>query len=150
MVVIETGCVDDLPVVAPALRALKSARPESRVTVITRPGSAPALAGSPSVDRMLPLPDRERAGALGLFRLATWIRAQRFDAALVFDTSFRSALLAWLGGVPIRAGLACGRQGVLLTHRARRDPSACGVDERLRVLALLGIPSDGRGDTRSP
>jgi lipopolysaccharide heptosyltransferase II len=144
VLVIETGLMGELLVVTPALRAIKKSRPGAEVTVMAAPGSAPVLISNPHVDRLLPLSKRERAGLIGLVRLAFWIRAQRFDAVFVLHTSFRSALAAFLGGVPLRAGLSCEGRGFLLTHRTPRDRSAYEVDEHLRAVGLLGVPSDGR------
>lgn len=143
VLVIETGLLGELLVTTPALRALKRSRPGCEVTVMVTPGSAPVLVANPNVDRLLPLSRRERSGLAGLLRLASWIRAQRFDAALVLHTSFRSALAAFLGGVPVRAGFSCEGRGFLLTHKTPRDRSAYEVDEHLRVLALLGVEADG-------
>jgi len=142
--VIETGLIGELLVITPALRAIRKAHPRSRITVVARPGSAPVLVGNPAVDRLLPLTKRERGGFFGVMRMASWIRAKRFDAAFVFHTSFRSALMTAMGAVPVRAGLSCEGRGFLLTHRAARDRAAYEVDEHLRVVGLLGIPFDGR------
>ena len=144
ILVIETGLMGELLVTTPALRAVKTAWPGADVTVMVTPGSAPLLVSNPNVDRLLPLSKRERSGLTGLIRLAAWIRARRFDAALVFHTSFRSALLAFVGGVPVRAGLSCEGRGFLLTHKTPRDRSAYEADEHLRVAGLLGVPPDGR------
>ena len=144
VLVIETGLLGELLVITPALRAAKKAWPGSKVTVVVSPGSAPVLVGNPNVDRLLPLSKRERSGLLGVMRLSSWIRAKRFDVALVFHTSFRSALSAFLGAVPVRAGLSCEGRGLLLTHKVPRDRSAYEVDEHLRVLGLLGVESAGR------
>ncbi len=144
VLVIETGLVGELLVVTPALRALRKAFPDARVTVLVSPGSAPLLVGNPSVNRLLPIPKGQRSGLVRLLGLSAWIRAQRFDAALVFHTSFRSALLAALAGVPVRAGLSSEGRGFLLTHKAARDRAAYEVDEHLTVLGLIGVPPDGR------
>lgn len=144
ILVLETGLVGELLVVTPALRAIRKAYPKATVTAIVSPGSAPVLVGNPNVDRLLPLTKRERGGFLGLVRLASWIRAGRFDIAFVFHTSFRSALVAWMGAVPYRAGLSSEGRGFLLTHKVGRDRSAYEVDEHLRVVSLLGIRPDGR------
>jgi ADP-heptose:LPS heptosyltransferase len=144
VLVIETGLVGELLVVTPALRAFRKAFPGARVTALVSPGSAAVLVGNPSVNRLLPVAKGQRTGFAGLAALAAWARAQRFDAALVFHTSFRSALLAALAGVPIRAGLAYEGRGFLLTHKAKRDRAAYEVDEHLKVLGLLGVPPDGR------
>ena len=144
VLVVETGLLGELLVITPALRAIKRFRPGAEITVMVTPGSAPVLVSNPHVDRLLPLSKGERAGFLVLVRLSSWIRAQHFDAAFVFHTSFRSALAAFLGGVPVRAGLSCEGRGFLLTHRTPRDRSAYEVDEHLRVVGLLGVASDGR------
>jgi lipopolysaccharide heptosyltransferase II len=144
VLVIETGSLGELLVVTPALRAFRKAFPCARVTVLVSPGSSPLLVGNRAVNRLLPLTKEQRAGLAGVLRVAAWIRAQRFDVALVLHTSFRSALLAALAGVPIRAGLASEGRGFLLTHKAERDRAAYEVDEHLKVLGLLGVPPDGR------
>jgi lipopolysaccharide heptosyltransferase II len=144
LLVMETGLIGELLAVTPALRAIRKARPDAEVTVMVRPGSAPVLVGNPGVQKLLPLVGRERKGFLGLMRMASWVRSRDFDAALVFHTSFRSALIALMGAVPVRAGLACEGRGFILTHKKPRDRAAYEVDEHLAVLGLLGIPADGR------
>jgi ADP-heptose:LPS heptosyltransferase len=144
VLVIETGLVGELLVITPALRAVRRAWPGSRVTAVVSPGSAPVLVGNTDVDVLLPLSKSERSGVFGLLRLSSWIRSRRFDVALVFHTSFRSALAAFLGGVPVRAGLASEGRGFLLTHKCPRDRSAYEVDEHLRVVGLLGVEPHGR------
>jgi len=144
VLVMETGLVGELLVVTPALRALRRARPSARVTALVSPGSAPVLVGNPAVQRLLPLPKERRSGPGAVAALASWVRAQRFDAALVLHTSFRSALVAALAGVRVRAGLSCEGRAFLLTHRAPRDRTAYEVDEHLRVVGLVGVPPDGR------
>ena len=44
------------------------------------------------------------------------IRSQHYDAAIVVNRSFRSALLASLAGVPVRVGHDTDRRAFLLTH----------------------------------
>ncbi len=144
VLVMETGLLGELLVITPALRAVKRAWPDSRVTAIVAPGSAPVLVGNTNVDVLLPLSKKERSGFAGLLHLASWIRSRHFDVALVFHTSFRSALAAFLGGVPVRAGLSSEGRGFLLTHKCPRDRSAYEVDEHLRVVALLGVQPQGR------
>lgn len=144
ILVMETGLIGELLVITPALRAIRKHRPDAHVTVMVRPGSAPVLVGNPSVDRLLPLVGRERKGFWGLMRLASWVRSKDFDAAFVLHTSFRSALIALMGVVPVRAGLVCEGRGFTLTHKKPRDRTAYEVDEHLGVIGLLGVPPDGR------
>jgi heptosyltransferase-2 len=144
LLVMETGLIGELLVITPALRALRKHRPDAHITVIVRPGSAPVLIGNPNVDRLLPLSGRQRKGVWGLMSQASWVRSKDFDAALVLHTSFRSALIASMAAVPVRAGLSCEGRGFLLTHKKPRDRAAYEVDEHLAIVGLLGVPPDGR------
>ncbi len=143
ILVVETGLVGELLVTTPTLRAVKRAYPDASITVMVSPGSAPILVGNPAVSRLLPLRKEERTG-MGLFRVASWVRSQRFDVIFVLHTSFRSAMLAALGRGRIRAGLSCEGRGWLLNRRTPRDRTAYEVDEHLRVAGLLGIEPAGR------
>ncbi len=144
LLVIERGQIGELLVVTPALRALRKAYPEARITVMARPRSAPVLIDNPAVDRLLPISEKEAAGFAGVMRLSAWIRAKRFDAAFILHTSFRSALIVAWGAVPVRAGLTTEGRGFLLTHKAPRDPDAYRADEHLKVVSAVGIADDGR------
>jgi ADP-heptose:LPS heptosyltransferase len=142
VLVVETGSVREVLAATPALRAVRKARPEADVTMMVSPASARVLAGNPHVDRLLVLSERERRGFFGLMRLASWIRAKAFDAAIVFDAAFPNALAAAMGAVPLRAGLTRGRPGFVLPLRT--PGGANEIDDRLEVVRLLGVPPAGR------
>ena len=143
LLVMETGLIGELLLTTPLLRAIGKAFPSADVTVMVRPGSAPVLVGNPYVKKLLPLNAKERSGFLGVMRLASWVRSRDFDAVLVLDPSFRSALIALMGAAPVRAGFSTEGRGFILTHKRPRDRTAYQVDEHLAVLELLGVPSDG-------
>lgn len=143
VLVVATGAPGELLATTPALRAFRKAYPKSRVTAMVCPESAPVLVGNPNVDRLLPLDRKRRSGALGLAVLSTWIRAQHFDLALVYHTSFQSALTAAMGWIPRRAGLSNRGRGFLLTDAATGDGVAYEIGEHLKVPALLGVEPDG-------
>lgn len=143
LLVMETGLIGELLLATPLLRAIGKAFPAADVTVMARPGSAAVLVANPHVKKLLPLIGRERNGFLGVMRLASWVRSRDFDAVLVLDSSFRSALIALMGAAPVRAGLSTEGRGLLLTHKRPRGAAAYQVDDHLAVLELLGVPSDG-------
>lgn len=142
VLVVETGSVREVLAATPALRAVRTARPGADVTVMVSPASARALAGNPHVDRLLVLSERERRGFFGLMRLASWIRAKAFDAAIVFEPAFPSALAAAMGAVPLRAGFARGSPRFVLPLRTPGGGDE--IDDRLEVVRLLGVPPAGR------
>lgn len=142
VLVFATGSVRTVLAATPALRAVKEARPAADVTVMVSPPSARALVGNPHVDRLLVLSERERRGFFGLMRLASWIRAKAFDAALVFDTAFPNALAAAMAAVPLRAGFADRTPRLVLPLRVTRGGDEIGG--RLDVVRLLGVQPFGR------
>jgi heptosyltransferase-2 len=142
--VIETGFVGDVLVTTPALRAIRRACPDCSITALIRPASGIVLVGNPNVSRLLPLGKEDRSGPMAVLRVASWIRAQRFDAAFIFRPSFRSALLPALGGVPVRAGLSSEGRGLFLTHRAPFVREESEVRKHLKVVGLVGIPPAGQ------
>jgi lipopolysaccharide heptosyltransferase II len=83
---------------APAVRAIKLGRPDARVTILTRDKLADFWRAMPEVDEVIGVP--EDAGVLKV----AWRIRKRFDVAVLFPNSARSALEAWLAGIPRRVG----------------------------------------------
>jgi heptosyltransferase-2 len=81
--------------------------------VLVEPGRDRILEGSTDFDEVL----LERAGhsPAGLARLVRDLRRRRFDLALIFPNSFRTALIPFLARVPRRAGYRRNLRGPLLT-----------------------------------
>ena len=82
----------------PAVRAIKRGRPDAHVTI-----AAPAKLASiwkliPEVDEIISLPNKS------LFATVRLLRRQKFDVAILFPNSLRSALEVWLSGIPRRVG----------------------------------------------
>jgi lipopolysaccharide heptosyltransferase II len=89
----------DAVMMAPAVRAIRRGRPDLELTVVCQPKLADFWRTVSSVDRVVELP--QNGGILAASRL---IRAENFDAAVLFPQSLRVGLEAWLAGVPVRAG----------------------------------------------
>lgn len=103
----------DVVLCTPALKALREARPDLRVTALVKPQARVAVEGLPGIAEVLELPGTT-AGAT--WRMARRLRALGFDAALVFPKGFREALLVRLAHIPLRAGLDTDHRSILLTH----------------------------------
>ncbi len=107
-----TNWLGDAVLTIPALQAIARGRPDAQVTVLAPEKIAGLFADVPGVAAVLPIP----AGA-GVFGVASIIRrAGPFDAAVILPNSVRSALEAWLAGVPRRVGYAGHRRRWLLNQ----------------------------------
>ncbi|MBV8533138.1 MAG: lipopolysaccharide heptosyltransferase II [Verrucomicrobia bacterium] len=82
----------------PAVRRLKRGRPDVRLTVLTRSKLADFWRLVPEVDELITIDPGD-----SVFRVASKIRA-RFEVAILFPNSIRSAIEVWLAGIPRRVG----------------------------------------------
>jgi heptosyltransferase-2 len=112
----------------------------------------PAVMAGPNVTEMLW--DRrdevefvEPLGVSGpsyVWREARRLRAMRFDAVILVNRSFGSALAAWMARVPIRVGHATEGRSGLLTHRVAYPPERFESECYLDLLRSLGVEAECR------
>ena len=127
----------------PALQVLRSAFAASTLSVLVRQELAGFFDGIGWVDEVIPY--TIRAGFRGWVdqrEVIAAVRVRRFDLAVIFPNSFKSALWAMLAGVPRRAGYATEGRGLLLTDRTVPKPAAKEGHQR---FYWLGIVSDALG-----
>lgn len=93
-----------------AMAYLRRAFPTDRIVVLSRKSTAGIWEGHPTVDHVVVADDR-RMDPLVFQQL----RSERFDAAILFPNSFRSAWTAWQLGIPRRFGYSRAWRAWLLT-----------------------------------
>ncbi|MCY2926221.1 MAG: lipopolysaccharide heptosyltransferase II [Planctomycetota bacterium] len=109
--------VGDAVMATPALRALRRAAPQARITYIGTPVAVQTLDSLAFFDDRIVDARPGGGGKAGFFSLARAIRRGRFDLMVLLTNSFRSAAAASLAGVPRLAGYARDGRGWLLTDR---------------------------------
>ncbi len=120
ILIVRQDALGDLLLTTPVYRALKTAHPEARLTVMSAPQYREVLAGNPNVDELSPT--SRHPGVWGALRMASTLRRKRFDAALLLKTrSGDHTLLARLAGIPVRVGSTERIYGRLLTHNLIGD-----------------------------
>jgi len=128
----------DAVMTLPALKALRERFPSARISVLTRDNLADLYRGVPYVDETI----SEGSRSIGaMMRLTKRIKDGKFDTAIIFPASFRSALMIFLGGVPERIGFAKEGRSPLLTKALRRDSEVLRrhrVEYFLRLLEPFG------------
>lgn len=95
---------------APAVRAIKNGRPDANVTILTQAKIADFWRAMPEVDDVISIP--ERAGVFGV----AWKIRGKYDVAILFPNSARSALEVWLAGIPRRLGYAGHKRAWMLNQ----------------------------------
>jgi len=111
-----TNWVGDAIMALPALRAVRGRFPDAEIAVVARPYVADIYLEQGICDRLVSYDPRgEHAGMAGRERLATELRADKFDVALLLQNAFDAAWLVWRAGVPQRIGYARDGRSLLLT-----------------------------------
>lgn len=137
------GWIGDAVMATPALRILREHFADARMIGVLKPYVAGVLEGSPWFDEVV-LCDA------GWAATARRLRGEAIDLAVLFRNSFRSALIAWLGGCRRRIGYDLYFRGWLLSDKLQPIRDARGkllpspVIEAYNLLTLrLGCPNPG-------
>ena len=141
--------VGDVVMATASFGDIRRAFPDARITLLMKPGRDRIVEGSPDHDEIR----RDAAGnsPVRIWRLARELRAERFDLAIIFPSSFRSALPCFLAGIPRRAGTVGQWRSLLLTDRVRAEMD--GRKRRpvpmplayARICEMVGVtPGDGK------
>ncbi len=125
--------VGDTVMATPVLRAARNTRPDTRITVVCRPGLDELLAGCPWLDDIIAV-NMKRIG--GTVLAARRLRQAGVYAVVLLPNGLRSALVALLGGARARVGYRRGGRGPLLSH-ALAVSSQDGPVAALDYYALL-------------
>jgi heptosyltransferase II len=141
--------IGDTVMATPAFRALRRGFAGVRLVGIIKPQVAPTLDGAPWFDELVRFDPRARDRPFRTPPVLRRLRDERAQVAVLFPNSFRSALLAWLAGIPRRVGYAKSGRGLLLTDRldwprygrGRRLPTPI-VETYLDLVRRLDCPID--------
>ena len=142
ILVLQTGgWVGDMVLLTPALRALKTAYPQSHLALLIRPLVADLMATHPYVNEVIV--DSKGKGfnrLLSFYKLVNEIRRSDFNLAVVLHpTSSRNALIPFLAGIPERIGSNVSGRGILLTRTCTDRTDLHEIHRYLRVLELIDI-----------
>jgi len=120
----------------PAIRAIKSGRPDAHVSVAVPEKLAALWKIVAEVDEVIALPSKSIVAAARLFR-----QRPPFDVAILFPNSSRSALEAFLAGIPRRVGWR-GHWRRWLINQSPRESIPVGIVHQtykyLELASTLG------------
>ena len=139
--------IGDTVMATPAFRALRRGFPDAILTGVIKPRVAPTLDGTAWFDELVHLDSASREREERMLSVVRKLRRARFDLAVLFPNSIRSAWIAWLADIPRRVGFVRHGRGLLLTDRlhfpldsaGRRLPSPI-VESYLKLARRLGCP----------
>jgi len=134
-----TNWVGDAIMALPALRAIRQRHPDAKISIVARPYVAEIYREQQVCDELIPYdPSGEHRGWTGREKLATELRARKFDVALLLQNAFDAAWLAWRAQIPQRIGYARDARSLLLTKAIPvPKPGEIPPHEKFYYLELL-------------
>jgi heptosyltransferase-2 len=141
--------IGDTVMATPAIRALRRGFPDAVLAGVIKPGVAATLEGTTWFDQLIRLDSRSTKPDERMMPVARRLRRARFDVAVLFPNTIRSAWIAWLGAIPRRVGYVRHGRGMLLTDGLHYPRDAAGrrlptpiVESYLKLVRLLNCPVD--------
>ncbi len=132
--IFQTSFIGDSVLTTPLVKKTAKLFPDSKIVVITRPQTDDIFRPMKEVDEII-LNDKKGWNKIaGIWKTANAIKKAGVDIILVPHRSFRSALIAWLSGVPVRIGFTSSEGWFLYTKTV---PFSWMIHDAERNLSLL-------------
>lgn len=95
----------DVILTTSAIKLLKKAYPDSRITLLCKGVVRQAVENNPVIDEVIVFDYKAKQNSLGkMLDMIKLIKSKHFDLSISFDRKLRPALLCFLSGIPVRVG----------------------------------------------
>jgi heptosyltransferase-2 len=133
------GWIGDMILLTPGLRALRSEFPNAYMAMLVNPIVQELMERNPYLDNAIVYDKRGSQKGLRQMRfMADRLRDREFDTAVILHpNSLRSAILAFMSGIPERVGIKTGLRGLFLTTKIQRRSGIHEVDRYLDAISPL-------------
>lgn len=138
--IIGPSWVGDTVISQSLLKLLIQQNPAAQIDYLAPPWTLPLLARMPEVRRGISNPFGHGALRLGArHALGKSLRDRAYDQALVLPNSWKSALIPWFAGIPLRTGFRGEARWGLLTDVRQLDAAA--LPQMVQRFAALALPA---------
>ncbi len=116
-----TNWIGDAIMTTPAVRSIRENYPDAEITMLALPWVSDVFTASPRVDHIFVYDKNGRhQGLQGKWKLASDLRENKYDAAILLQNAFEAALITALARIPARGGYTTDGRGLLLTHGVKK------------------------------
>ena len=119
ILVVVPNWIGDAVLAVPAISMIRDNFPKAHIGIIGLPHICELFKESPYIDQIYPVDKPSispfnKGGLRGIWNLANNLHSEKFDMAILFPNSFRSALIVRLAGIPLRCGYSTDGRRLLL------------------------------------
>ncbi len=125
----------------PALKALRKAMPEAKISLLVKPWVSPLFEKNPNIEEIITYDDKYK-GIIGKIKLSRILNKKKFCSTILFQNAFDAALITFLARIKERAGYNRDGRGPLLTTAVPVPEDEGKVHQiyyYLNLLERLGI-----------
>jgi heptosyltransferase-2 len=119
ILIVAPNWIGDALLAQPLFARLRKKHPGGVIDALAPPWTAPVMRRMPEIDDVVEAPfDHGELKLFARWRLGRRMRPRRYDAAIVLPNTFKSALVPFFAGIPLRIGFVGeSRRGLLnLVH----------------------------------
>ncbi|MCM8791797.1 MAG: glycosyltransferase [Candidatus Omnitrophica bacterium] len=141
ILLIKISALGDVILFIPTLKLIrKHFSSNYKITVLVGEDSKEVFYNCPYIDELIVYDFKEKdRGLFGLFRISRILKKKCFDFSIDFQNNYRSHLLSFWGGIPLRYGFN-RKLGFLLNRKVIFSKMDKGpLEHQARILKLLDI-----------
>lgn len=143
ILVIRTDKIGDVVLTTPAIAALRKRYPQAKITGVVSPVAAEIYRSNPHLNGSIVLDPALYSGFLGFWRLVRRLRAEKAQAAVVFQAKLKVGLAVLFSGARYRIGpLSKWWSWLTYNYGRRQNRSAVEMHEadyNIQLLRELGV-----------
>jgi len=146
ILIIEPNWLGDILFTTPAIRAIRAHNPDAFSACMVHPRCVEMLEDNPNIDKLILFDERSsHRGILEKILFILSLRKFKFDIVISFHRSMSRVLIAYLSGIPRRAGYYTRKRAWLLTDSVEPPITPSHkVEYFLDIARALGIDSDNK------
>jgi heptosyltransferase II len=140
ILVFQTAFLGDVILSLPMIQLLHKQFPLAEIDVVTTPRAADLLFNHPAISTVIPYDKRKsQKGFRDILRLATTLREEKYDIAVVPHRSLRTAIIIALSAIPCRVTFDTSAGKFLYNHIVRYEKTVHEIDRNNSLLTPLNI-----------
>ncbi len=136
ILLVQTSFLGDTILSTPVMEGLKKIYPDAELWMLTTLQASSLIKRDPLLSGVLLYDKRDKdSGLAGFLRTRRTIKSMGFDKVYSLHRSYRTAILLWLCGIPLRIGFIDAKLSFLYSQVRRRNPADHDVMRNLSLLS---------------